>query len=94
MAVITGANTGMGYETALELAKRGCRVYLACRPNVPGEPEPGETAAKISKLSGNPEVHFRQLDVSLTESVRDFADELAKDETKLDILINNAGLRF
>ncbi len=90
--MITGANTGMGYETALELARRGCRVYIACRAKVEGETDPTETVRKIRRLSGNDNVHFRKLDVSLLGSVQEFAEMFQKEEDKLDILVNNAGV--
>ncbi|KAI5625552.1 dehydrogenase/reductase (SDR family) member 13a, duplicate 3, partial [Silurus asotus] len=87
-AVVTGANTGIGKETALDLAKRGARVILACRSQ-----EKGEAAAfDIRRESGNPAVLFMHLDLASLKSVRDFAETLLKTEPRLDLLINNAGL--
>ncbi len=94
VAIVTGSNTGMGYETALELARRGCRVYLACRSGqVPGEPDPdAETVPRMKRESGSEEVRFRPLDVSLTASVEAFAERFQEEEDRLDVLVNNAGM--
>ncbi|XP_023207584.1 dehydrogenase/reductase SDR family member 13-like isoform X1 [Xiphophorus maculatus] len=86
--VITGSNTGIGKSTALELAKRGARVILACRNK-----EKAEAAAfDIRSESGNPQVVFMQLDLASLKSVRSFAETFLKTEPRLDILINNAGV--
>ena len=89
--MITGANTGMGRETALELARRGCRVYMGCRSKVEGEADPELTAKELARLSDGGDVRFRVLDVSLLRSVEKFAEAFAKEEERLDILVNNAG---
>jgi NAD(P)-dependent dehydrogenase (short-subunit alcohol dehydrogenase family) len=80
VAVVTGANSGLGKVTATELARVGARVILACR-NV----EAGKAAA--AEMSG--EVEVRALDLADLDSVRAFAE--AVDEP-LDLLINNAGV--
>lgn len=86
--VITGANTGIGKETALDLAKRKAKVILACR-----DPEKGKKAASdIIKKSGNPNVVFRRLDLASFDSIRTFAIELLSEEPAIDVLINNAGV--
>ncbi|XP_061170054.1 retinol dehydrogenase 11-like [Saccostrea echinata] len=86
--VITGANTGIGFETALDLAKRNGRIILACRNAQKGE----EAKNKIVQLTGNTSVVFRQVDVSLMSSVKSFVDVIRREENKVDILINNAGI--
>ncbi|XP_040901851.1 dehydrogenase/reductase SDR family member 13-like [Toxotes jaculatrix] len=87
-AIVTGANTGIGKATALELAKRGARVILACRNK-----EKAEAAAfDIRRDSGNSQVVFMQLDLASLKSVRSFAETFLKTEPRLDILINNAGV--
>nr|CAH0099276.1 unnamed protein product [Daphnia galeata] len=85
--IITGANTGIGKETAIDLAKRGARVILACRDTKKA------LAAKndIIQESGNDNVIVRYLDLASLRSVRLFAFEILKNEPRLDILINNAG---
>ena len=86
--IITGANTGIGKETAIDLARRNARVIIACR-NV----ERGEKAERdIRNLSKNEKVHFKLLDLASFASIRRFCSEVLAEEPRLDILINNAGL--
>ncbi|XP_037665371.1 dehydrogenase/reductase SDR family member 13 [Choloepus didactylus] len=87
-AVVTGANSGIGKMTALELARRGARVVLACRSR-----ERGEAAAfDLRQASGNNEVIFMALDLASLASVRAFATAFLSSEPRLDILIHNAGI--
>jgi len=87
-AIVTGANTGIGYDTAEDFAKRGARVILACR-----DPRRGKDAEdRIIKATDNKNVVFKQLDLSSLESVREFAKEINATEERLDILVNNAGV--
>ena len=86
--LITGANTGIGYETALALAKRGARVIIACRDQKRGD----EAVAKLKYASGNEAVELELLDLSNLKSVKAISERLLFKLTKLDILINNAGL--
>ncbi|XP_052228916.1 retinol dehydrogenase 11-like isoform X2 [Dreissena polymorpha] len=87
VALITGANTGIGFYTALDLAKRNARVILACRD----EHKAAATVQKIQEATGNMNVEAHRLDLSLMSSVREFAKSF-KGEEQLDILINNAGV--
>ncbi|KAM9202626.1 retinol dehydrogenase 11 [Dugong dugon] len=88
VAVVTGANTGIGKETAKELAQRGARVYLACR-----DVQKGELVAKeIQTKTGNQQVLVRKLDLADTKSIQAFAKGFLEEEKQLHILINNAGL--
>lgn len=81
--------TGLGYWTALDLAKRGARVILACRNLQKAE----EAKKKILKeLSDGGDVVVRHLDLSSMRSVRQFARETYEQESRLDILINNAAV--
>ncbi|UJR20954.1 hypothetical protein I4U23_024061 [Adineta vaga] len=86
--VITGSNTGVGKYTAIELAKRGAHVILACRDRKRTE----EALKEICKLSGSDRVEMEMLDLSSLKSVRECAKRLYKKLTKLDVLINNAGV--
>ncbi|XP_053562157.1 dehydrogenase/reductase SDR family member 13 isoform X2 [Bombina bombina] len=87
-AIVT-ASAGIGKVTALDLAKRGARVILACRVQ-----ETGEAAVyDIRKLSGNNEVLFMKLDLASLSSVRSFCKTFLNSEPRLDILINNAGIQ-
>jgi NAD(P)-dependent dehydrogenase (short-subunit alcohol dehydrogenase family) len=81
VAVVTGANSGLGLVTARELARHGARVVVACR-----DLEKGRRAA--AGLTG--ELEVRRLDLADLESVRAFAEELP--DPRLDILVNNAGV--
>ena len=86
--IITGSNVGIGKETALDLAGRGAKVILACR-----DLQKAEAALKeIVKKSGNENIVAKHLDLASLESVRDFAQDINKNEPRLDILINNAGV--
>ncbi|KDR17887.1 retinol dehydrogenase 14 [Zootermopsis nevadensis] len=88
--IITGANSGIGKETARDLARRGAKVIMACR-NL-------ETAHKardeIIKDTGNEEVIVKKLDLSSLKSVRDFADDINRTVTKVNVLVHNAGLAY
>ena len=86
--IITGANTGIGKETALHLARRGARVIMACR-NL----RKAEVALKeIVQKSGNDNVVAKRVDLASLKSVRDFAEDINNNEPRLDVLINNAGV--
>ena len=86
--IITGANSGIGLETAVDMAKRNARVILACR-----SVERGKAAvADVKKRSGNNNVVFVQLNLGSLDSVRTFAAKILEDEPHIDILINNAGV--
>ncbi|XP_076841748.1 retinol dehydrogenase 12 [Brachyhypopomus gauderio] len=86
--LITGANTGIGKETALDLASRGARVILACRDTEKGE----EAAAEIRTRVGGAQVEVRELDLADTCSIRAFAQNFLREVNHLHILINNAGV--
>ena len=86
--IITGANTGIGKQTAIDLAKRNAKVIIACR-----SVERGKQAERdIRNLSKNENVHFRLLDLASFASIRKFCSEVLAEEPRLDILINNAGI--
>ena len=88
IAIVTGANVGLGYETALALAGKGCSVVLACR-NL----EKAETA-KAGILAQHPKavVDCMALDLASLKSVRKFAAAYKRRHAQLDLLINNAGI--
>lgn len=71
IVIITGSNTGIGYETALDLAKRGGKIYLACRDLVRAD----AARMEIIHHSGNRSVYTKQLDLTSFESIRKFVDE-------------------
>ncbi|XP_044286555.1 dehydrogenase/reductase SDR family member 13 [Varanus komodoensis] len=86
--LITGGNAGIGKATALDLARRGARVILACRNKAAGE----VAVYDIRRESGNNEVLFMSVDLASLSSVQAFAAAFLRSEPRLDILINNAGI--
>jgi retinol dehydrogenase 12 len=86
--LVTGANTGIGLATATGLAKRGGKVFVACRSAQKGR----AAAARISAQAGNGAVVFLPLDLADLASVRACADEFLARGEPLHVLINNAGV--
>jgi len=88
VAIVTGANSGLGYYTVRGLADKGCEVIMACRNIRKGED------AKRELLKQNPDAKLKlmHLDLSDLESVQKFADAFRASYQQLDLLINNAGL--
>jgi NAD(P)-dependent dehydrogenase (short-subunit alcohol dehydrogenase family) len=86
--LITGANTGIGRATADELARRGGKVFLACRSAERGR----AAAAQIAAATGNDAVAFLPLDLADLASVRNCATEFLARGEPLHVLINNAGV--
>jgi NAD(P)-dependent dehydrogenase (short-subunit alcohol dehydrogenase family) len=85
-AVVTGANSGIGYVTARELARRGARTVLACRDERRGR----AALDRLRRELPEAQVELRLLDLADLASVRAFASELPHE--RVDLLINNAGL--
>lgn len=79
---------GIGFYTALDFAKRGGRVILACRNRDRAE----DAVRRIIKATGNKNVLYKLVDFASLQSVRDFAADINKNEERIDILVNNAGL--
>lgn len=90
VAVVTGANAGLGLETAAVLAERGARVVVAVRDLGKGETAVGE----IERRTPNADVALQQLDLSSLASVRSAADELRAAYPRIDLLVNNAGVMY
>jgi len=86
--IVTGANTGIGIETARELARRGARVILACRNQERGD----QAKREIIESTKNENVVVQILDLSSLESIKKFATEFNANESRLDLLVNNAGV--
>jgi NAD(P)-dependent dehydrogenase (short-subunit alcohol dehydrogenase family) len=87
-AVVTGSNTGIGFETAKALAGKGARVVLAVRNTGKGT----DAAARIVAAHPGADVAVQELDLSSLESVRAAADQLRARHETIDLLINNAGV--
>jgi NAD(P)-dependent dehydrogenase (short-subunit alcohol dehydrogenase family) len=87
-AIVTGANSGLGLVTALELARAGAHVVMACRNLEKGE----EARASIAATVPAAELELAALDLSSLDSVRAFAEHVQDGHDGIDLLINNAGV--
>ncbi|XP_045762593.1 retinol dehydrogenase 11-like [Maniola jurtina] len=87
VALVTGGNSGIGFETAKDLAKRGARVVIASR----NDKKSAKAVAIIKEATGNNDVEYRHLDLAKFDNIREFAKNFNKDFDRLDILVNNAG---
>jgi NAD(P)-dependent dehydrogenase (short-subunit alcohol dehydrogenase family) len=85
VALVTGANKGIGFEVARQLARKNFHVWLGAR-----NPEAGRAAAE--KLSADGTITFLEIDVSDPKSIRRAADEFARHADRLDVLVSNAGI--
>ena len=90
LAVVTGANTGLGLETAQVLAAHGASVVLAVRDIEKGK----RAAARIAGTAPGADVMVQPLDLASLDSIRAAADELRAKHPRIDLLINNAGVMF
>ncbi|MCB8984544.1 MAG: SDR family oxidoreductase [Ardenticatenaceae bacterium] len=88
VAIVTGANSGLGYETALALAQKNARVVMACRNQEKGE----RARAQIAEQAPEAALDLRRLDLADLSSVRALAGAVRADYDRLDMLINNAGV--
>jgi len=87
IAIVTGSNTGLGFETAKALAKKGIEVWMACRD----EEKAKDAIIAIKKETASANLTFLQLDLGDLSSVRAAATTFLRKQQKLDILVNNAG---
>lgn len=88
VAIVTGANSGIGYETARALAHKGADVVMACR----NMEKATAVAAQIRSENPAGSVEVKQLDLGDLDSVRQFASDFRENYDSLDLLINNAGI--
>lgn len=87
-AIVTGANAGIGFETALALYESGAHVVLACR----NQENADQAINRIQSQSGKGTLETALLDLSSLDSVKQFAEEFIKNHSQLHVLINNAGV--
>ena len=88
LAIVTGANSGLGLVTARELARAGARVVMTSRNEAKGE----EALRAVEVLAPGAELELEQLDLASVDSVRAFAERVRERHPKIDLLINNAGV--
>ena len=88
VVVITGANSGLGFETTKALASKGAMVVMACRNLEKGK----DAMSHIKEVYPDASIELRYLDLADLESVSKFATDFNETHTRLDILFNNAGL--
>lgn len=88
VAVVTGANSGVGFETAVELARQGATTIIACRSASRGE----AALRKITGSAPSSQVKLMLLDLANLASIDAFTESFANEFDKLDLLINNAGI--
>lgn len=87
-AVVTGANSGLGFQAAKKLAEKNAKVVMACRKREKGEEARKELEDKVD----NPDLEVMQLDLASLESIRHFSEELKTEYEEIDLLFNNAGI--
>jgi NAD(P)-dependent dehydrogenase (short-subunit alcohol dehydrogenase family) len=88
VAIVTGSSSGIGYETARVLANKNATVVIAVRNMKKGT----AVAEKIKAAYENADIKVIELDLANLESVRQFSENFKKNHTRLDLLINNAGV--
>lgn len=88
IAIVTGGNSGLGYETALGLAKKDVEVILACRNLQKAE----EAKSRIINVYPKAKIKVTKVDVSRLREVKEFVSQFQKQYKKLDLLVNNAGI--
>ncbi|XP_066923113.1 retinol dehydrogenase 11-like [Clytia hemisphaerica] len=88
VVLITGCNVGIGKVTALKFAQQGAKIIMGCRNMETGK----QAQEEIKKQSENENVVLKKLDLGSLQSVREFSEEVLKEEEKIDLLINNAGI--
>lgn len=87
-AIVTGSNTGLGYETALALYQAGADVVVACRSKDAAE----KAISSMKALGGAGTLTFMELDLSGLNSIKQFAERYIAEHRQLHLLINNAGV--
>ncbi|MGW8314275.1 MAG: SDR family NAD(P)-dependent oxidoreductase [Bacteroidales bacterium] len=84
IVLVTGATSGLGFALAVEFARRGARVIMACRSKIP------EAGERVRKLSGSDLVEMRYIDLSKIGSIHAFVHSLAEEKIRVDICLFNA----
>jgi NAD(P)-dependent dehydrogenase (short-subunit alcohol dehydrogenase family) len=96
IALVTGANKGIGFEVAQQLARKGFHLFLGARNREAGEAAVQKLKRKAEKEdsenTGRGEITFLKIDVSKPDSIRRAAEEFSRKSDRLDTLVNNAGI--
>ncbi len=88
VVIVTGGNSGLGFESVKAFVRKGAKVILACRSMEKGE----QARLKILKEVPAAKIETAELDLTDLESVRQFAKAFQKNHSRLDVLLNNAGI--
>ncbi|GFR41790.1 hypothetical protein Agub_g2553 [Astrephomene gubernaculifera] len=88
VAMVTGANQGLGFQVSQELARRGCTLFMVCRNAQRGE----EAVQHVRQASGNQDVHLQLCDVSSLASIHQLVRQWEAAGRPLHLLVNNAGI--
>lgn len=88
IAIVTGSNTGLGFETAYDLYHKGAKVYVACR----NEEKAKNAIERMKTQGGNGKLVYGHLDLASLTSVKNFSEDVLAKESQLDFLVNNAGI--
>jgi NAD(P)-dependent dehydrogenase (short-subunit alcohol dehydrogenase family) len=88
--IVTGANTGLGYEATKEFARKDAETILACRNLEKGT----KALEKIKKKIPDAKAEVRDLDLGSLNSIREFSEKFKSEYSRLDVLLNNAGIMF
>jgi len=86
--IVTGANSGLGFVVAKELAKRNANVIMLCRDRKKGQ----DALEALKKETGSEKIELKIVDLSIPSQIHDFASEFLKTGNRLDVLINSAGV--
>jgi NAD(P)-dependent dehydrogenase (short-subunit alcohol dehydrogenase family) len=84
--LVDGSSSGLGFAIAVDVAKRGAKVIMACRTGIPGKGQ------EVKKLSGNSDIHMLQVDFSDISSIQHLVSSIRQQFAPIDVLICNAGV--
>jgi NAD(P)-dependent dehydrogenase (short-subunit alcohol dehydrogenase family) len=87
-AIVTGSNTGLGFETAFDLYQKGAKVYVACRDEEKGL----DAIERMKAISSGGELIYGHIDLASLSSIKVFTEKVIATENRLDLLVNNAGV--
>ena len=88
VAIVTGANSGIGWDTAVALADRGATVIMACRNLAKSQPALDELNSRVPGAK----VKLMHLDLASMASIHQFTDKFKEEYDRLNLLVNNAGI--